>query len=202
MDSPPALAPSIHLAPDGHAFTTSADVAAVFGKRHGDVIRAIRQLEGEALEDEGLAAFNRRNFASVEYRDGKGEARPLYQLTRDGFALLAMSFTGRDANRWKVAYIAAFNAMEARLSALYVAPLPSDREFTRGIRLKDKLALHEQGKKAARALDEAKGDNERRQAYWKLYQINEALGLPLPTMQALGVTPPGLQADEHERAAL
>lgn len=200
MHSPSPLPRSIHLAPDGRAFTTSLDVAAVFTKRHGDVMRAIRQLEDEALEEETLAAFNRRNFASVEYLDGKGEARPMYQLTRDGFALLAMSFTGRDANRWKVAYIAAFNAMEARLSALYIAPLPSDREFTRGIRLKDKLLLHEQGQKAARTLDEATGDNERRQAYWKLYQINEALGLPLPLMQALGVKPPAL-ADENEQAS-
>jgi len=39
----------------------------------------------------------------------------MYQITRDGFTLLAMGFTGKAAMRFKLAYIAAFNAMEAEL---------------------------------------------------------------------------------------
>ena len=31
--------------------------------------------------------------------------------------------------------------------------------------------------------------DERRQAYWQLYQLNTALGIPMPTMEALGVPP-------------
>ena len=38
-----------------------------------------------------------------------------YRMTREGFMLLAMGFTGKEALRWKLAYIAAFNRMEAEL---------------------------------------------------------------------------------------
>ena len=39
----------------------------------------------------------------------------IYTMTRDGFTLLAMGFTGKRATQFKVAYIAAFNAMETAL---------------------------------------------------------------------------------------
>nr|WP_305123473.1 Rha family transcriptional regulator [Roseomonas sp. GC11] len=40
-----------------------------------------------------------------------------FDLTRDGFILLVMGWTGERAMRFKVAYIQAFNAMEAALKA-------------------------------------------------------------------------------------
>jgi len=57
-------------------------VAEAFGKPHKDVLKAIRSLE--TTEE-----FNERNFSPVEYRDGKGEMRPEYLMTRDGFTFLA-----------------------------------------------------------------------------------------------------------------
>ncbi|EGD1134269.1 Rha family transcriptional regulator, partial [Escherichia coli] len=39
-----------------------------------------------------------------------------YQITRDGFAFLAMGFTGKRAAQFKEAYINAFNQMEKLLS--------------------------------------------------------------------------------------
>ena len=93
---------------DGKPVTTSLKVADVFGKQHKDVLRAIRELE--VPED-----FNERNFAPVEYTDAKGEKRPMYYITRDGFTLLAMGFTGKNAMEFKIAYIEAFNEMETRL---------------------------------------------------------------------------------------
>lgn len=44
-----------------------------------------------------------------EYTDAKGETRPMYNLTRDGFSLLVMGFTGERAYRWKVEFLKAFN---------------------------------------------------------------------------------------------
>lgn len=85
--------------------TTSRIIAEKFGKRHADVIRAIRNLE---CSDD----FNERNFALVEYLDAKGETRTEYGITRDGFTFLAMGFTGKEAAAWKEQFIAAFNAME------------------------------------------------------------------------------------------
>ncbi|MFZ5483505.1 MAG: Rha family transcriptional regulator [Pseudomonadota bacterium] len=92
-----------------HSLTTSRIVAKSFGKRHDDVLKAVRGLE---CSDE----FNVRNFAAVEYRDAKGEARPEYQMTRDGFMFLAMGFTGARAAQMKELFIAAFNDMETALA--------------------------------------------------------------------------------------
>jgi len=89
---------------DGKAMTTSREIAKVFGKRHADVLRAIKSLECSV-------EFNQRNFASVQFLDGKGEMRPEFQVTKDGFVFLAMGFTGKQAAAFKEAYINAFNQM-------------------------------------------------------------------------------------------
>lgn len=87
---------------------SSLDVAETFGKAHKDVLRSIREL-GCSSE------FNERNFAPVEYTDTKGEKRPAYAMTRDGFTMLVMGYTGDAAMRFKEAYIKQFNAMESAL---------------------------------------------------------------------------------------
>lgn len=63
--------------------------------------------------DTKTAEFADRNFILSEYTDTKGETRKQYILTRDGFTLLAMGFTGARAMQFKVAYITAFNRMES-----------------------------------------------------------------------------------------
>lgn len=90
---------------NGQAVTSSLAVADYFTKRHDDVLKRIRALECSP-------EFNARNFAAVEYIDAKGERRPAFQITRDGFAFLAMGFTGKRAAQFKEAYITAFNQME------------------------------------------------------------------------------------------
>ncbi|HFD80029.1 MAG TPA: hypothetical protein ENK05_06510 [Gammaproteobacteria bacterium] len=60
--------------------------------------------------------FGRRNFKRVSYLDTQGKSRPMYEMTKDGFTLLAMGFTGNKAIAWKVRYIEAFNAMADALS--------------------------------------------------------------------------------------
>lgn len=55
---------------------TSLQIAEITGKRHSDVMRAIR-----AMED-AWTKVNGRNFALVEYTDVKGEKRPCYNLTK------------------------------------------------------------------------------------------------------------------------
>ncbi len=94
-------------------FTTSRAVAGRFRKNHKDVLRAIENLLANCPDPE----FSRRNFAPVTYLDRKGETRPEYRLTHDGFAFLAMRFTGAEAMAWQIAFIQAFNALEAELRA-------------------------------------------------------------------------------------
>ncbi len=84
-------------------------VAELFEKQHKDVLKAIRNLE---IPDE----FCELNFAPVEYKDSKGEKRPSFNMTRDGFSLLAMGFTGKKAMEWKIKFLEAFNAMEVKLT--------------------------------------------------------------------------------------
>lgn len=62
-------------------------------------------------------SFTERNFALSTYLDSTGRSLPEYRLTHDGFALLAMGFTGREALAWKIAFLQAFNALEAELHA-------------------------------------------------------------------------------------
>lgn len=97
---------------DGIPVTTSRAVAEQFGKQHKNVIQAIEGLRATLDETEDGKEFNRLNFQPVTLPDAKGEARPAYLLTRDGFTLLAMGFTGAKAVQFKVAYINAFNRME------------------------------------------------------------------------------------------
>lgn len=48
---------------------------------------------------------------------------PMYGLTRDGFTLLVMGFSGKEAMKFKEAYIKAFNDMEKLLLSIAQKPL-------------------------------------------------------------------------------
>lgn len=97
--------------------TTSPIIARVFEKRHGDIIRSVESLE---IPTE----FKERNFALSSYKSGK-RTYPMYEITRDGFTLLAMGFTGKKAMQFKLAYIDAFNKMEKAL----MNTVPSDLDL-------------------------------------------------------------------------
>lgn len=91
--------------------TTSLRIAEYFGKAHNEVLKANRALECSEL-------FRAVNFALSEYTRTNGnvtKSYPMYYLTRDGFTLLAMGFTGKKAMQFKIAYIEAFNEMEEML---------------------------------------------------------------------------------------
>lgn len=127
--------------------TTSMHIAAAFGKQHGHVLRNIRKLIDQLPEE-----FNGPNFGAVAYVDEKGESRAMYRVTRDGFALLAMGFTGKKALDFKVAYIGAFNAMAAQIK--------NQREGLTWRRAAHELACKDS---ARRGSYHGKGLNERKQ---------------------------------------
>ena len=60
--------------------------------------------------------FNRLNFEPITYSDSRGREQKAYAMTRDGFTLLVMGYTGDLAMRFKEAYIGQFNAMEKALT--------------------------------------------------------------------------------------
>jgi len=92
------------------AITTSLKVAKAFGKTHKSVLRAIDNIMGECDD-----SFTRRNFALSDYQDSTGRTLPMRTMTRAGFTLIAMGFTGKAATAWKIRYIDAFDKMEAAL---------------------------------------------------------------------------------------
>lgn len=152
---------------DEQMFTTSLIVAEAFEKNHFDVLKAIKNLECSP-------EFNKRNFAVVEYKDAKGEMRPAYRLTRDGFAFLAMGFTGKKAAAWKEKFLEAFNAMEAALLKRQQeekAPLPQQEEaktsFSKSLAFRSHRLISEQQRDALIGALHA-------EAYWQGCSFEEA----------------------------
>lgn len=87
---------------------TSLDVAETFEKRHDHVLRDIKEL---GCSDE----FRLSNFGESSYTNSQNKKQTMYYITRDGFTLLAMGYTGEKAMKFKEAYIKQFNAMEKAL---------------------------------------------------------------------------------------
>lgn len=109
---------SIQAVPDiavdnGVPKTTSLEVARVFDKRHDNVIRDIRQLLQDVTPGFGLLNFE-ECFRINVLANGKKE--PYFKLTKDGFTMLAMGYTGKQAIQFKEAYIRRFNELEAALN--------------------------------------------------------------------------------------
>ena len=96
---------------NGKMFTTSLIVAQAFDKEHKNVLRDIETLDCSP-------EFRQLNFEHTPYVHPQNrETYPAYRLTRDGFAFLAMGFTGKKAAAWKEKFLMAFNAMEEALTA-------------------------------------------------------------------------------------
>lgn len=92
--------------------TTSLRIAEYFGKAHKDVLKAISNLEiTKDLQERNFSL----SFYTRELPNGGSKKEPMYYITRDGFTLLAMGFTGKKAMQFKIAYINAFNEMEEML---------------------------------------------------------------------------------------
>lgn len=91
--------------------TTSLKVAEYFGKRHKDVLKKIRNTISDCDDSE----YTQRNFAPFDFIDKNGETKPAFNLTRNGFMLLVMGFTGKAALQIKIKYMQAFDWMAEQL---------------------------------------------------------------------------------------
>lgn len=95
---------------NNYTVTTSHQVATNFEKRHDNVLRDIDNLK-EIVPNFG------EMFFQTEMLDSRGKMRRIYVLTRDGFTLLAMGFSGKNAMQFKLAYLNEFNRMEEALKS-------------------------------------------------------------------------------------
>lgn len=142
----------VGLTAAGQPAVRSDILAHHFKRNHKNVLRDIGKLRGKCP-----ILFFQLNFEPVEYTDSKGEKRPAYFLTRDGFSLLVMGFTGAEAVHWKIRYIEAFNALEA-------AARESRAELAREAGYR--LGIDEGRASVAPRLDEVRGETAR--LIWRL----------------------------------
>lgn len=94
---------------NGEPVASSRDVAERFGKEHKDVLHSIKNLTAQ-----NCALL--KMFHKTEYTTAQNKKATMYLMNRDGFSLLAMGFTGKEAVQWKLKYIEAFNQMEKQLA--------------------------------------------------------------------------------------
>lgn len=97
---------------DQQAVTTSLVLAEAFNKNHRDVLEKISSKINSA---ENSAQY-KKMFAEATYTDKSGKQNKMYYLNRDGFTFIAMGFTGKEADKFKLKYIKAFNKMEKEIN--------------------------------------------------------------------------------------
>jgi Rha family phage regulatory protein len=114
---------------------SSREVAAKFGKEHRRVLQSLREQVIPLVSE----PFGLHNFVQSTYQADNGKLEPEILLTKDGFLILAMGFTGSEAMQWKELFIDAFNAAIGSVVELKI-------ELAR----KEQVILKLQGKKKKR----------------------------------------------------
>ena len=95
----------------GMAFVTSNQVADNFKKLHRTIHDKIKDLIKSQPE------FGSANYNITTYTTRQNKTHSCFEMTRDGFCMIAMSLIGREAEEWKIKYINAFNKMELALKS-------------------------------------------------------------------------------------
>lgn len=115
---------NINIREDSIMTVSSREIAEHFGKNHRDVLRSIDNIIKEGERKIALSSL----FYESQYTSKQNKQLKEYQITRDGFSLLVMGFTGKKALEWKLKYIEAFNKMEAELRKQSEKSLPATYE--------------------------------------------------------------------------
>ena len=98
---------------DGVPVVTSMEVAKHFEKEHYHVLRDIRRIGNESPDRRWAESNFGLSYKINELANGKSE--PYYMITREGFMILGMGFTGSKAMGMKIAFVKAFTAMEQEI---------------------------------------------------------------------------------------
>lgn len=104
---------------DNQVVVSSRQVAEYFGKEHRNILRDIENIiiQGSMLNFEHTQMFHKTTYINEQNK----QQYPMYLMNKDGFSLLVMGFTGKEALKWKIKYIEAFNDMEQYLKQLQVS---------------------------------------------------------------------------------
>ncbi len=172
----------------GHATVSSLQIAEHFDKLHKNVLRDIRDLI-ESLPTKHQLNFEQTVIERENPSGGENIKSPAYRITRDGFTLLAMGFTGERALAFKLAYLDAFNAMEKQLLTGTMIGRAT------GLPTKQLCILQDQSWKLIQRLERTKQADVRAVLYRQLVDVCADMGHTAPPLQALGhETPPQPEA--------
>jgi len=97
---------------ESKVMTSSIKISEHFGRRHKDILKAIRNVLARTEREE-----HRRNFAPMLGRDNRGRRQDYFLLTQKGFQFVATGLTGSEADGWKWKFLDAFEAMEKHIHA-------------------------------------------------------------------------------------
>lgn len=164
---------------DKQAVTTSLILAEAFEKEHRNVIRTIETKIGELNFEQSL-----KMFSKGEYTNTQNKQQPMYYLNRDGFTFIAMGFTGRKADEFKLKYIDAFNKMEEQIRNQSFQALNQSTDDLKRANLLYKIAnltsdeeLKEESLKSSYELVTGKSIHQKKTDYQKLYEaVTERYG--------------------------
>ncbi len=94
---------------DGKAVCHSDKLAKMFGKRHKDILQMIRKKLGNPEDDNNVR--QNKYFIESSYVDSRGRDYLRYDLTFEGFNLIALSLRGEKADEYKMWFIDSFVKM-------------------------------------------------------------------------------------------
>ena len=104
----PEKADIVFVDTNNQIVTSSLIVAQEFEKEHKNVLQTIKNLMAQNCAVRNM-------FVENTYVSGRGRDEPMFVMSRDGFSLLVMGFTGDKALKFKLDFIEAFNKMEEKL---------------------------------------------------------------------------------------
>ncbi|ECO2013772.1 Rha family transcriptional regulator [Campylobacter jejuni] len=153
---------------NNQVFANSLFVAKIFNKRHDNIIKTI-----ENLPNDEFKTLNFEISSSIRKNGLFEKDTKFYNLTRDGFSLLVMGFTGEKAYKWKIEFIKAFNEMEKRLKNLEAEQM-------------QKLAFHQSlGYKSQLEQQKINFNNEIKALKYDLIQTKDELDLCKGALEVL-----------------
>lgn len=176
---------------NGVLVADSVQVAESFGKAHKNVLQTIDNLVTNLAAEFSAANVEPESyFIPAEYQN-RGKTYKKYLLTRDGFSLLVMGFTGPAALHWKLLYIEAFNKMEEALRSkvdirqlvtqittdVLRTVLPEIRQAVEPPQQPTATAIEDGRVHNARRLDFLYGNDEALPNFLTVYDIRDYLGI-------------------------
>lgn len=146
------------------------------------------------LSEQDSATFVANNFIAGEYIDSTGKSLPMFHITKDGFALLAMGFTGEKALVWKMRFLEAFNELIAITESI------RDNEIKRLEQMQN--ALFEKNPKWQSILQaKAEGKTHKQTCEAVDLKSTDTIRRNLRRMEAFGLTPL-LLSDEAKQSGM